>query len=678
MRYANRSGGSRLVQGFVVLVLSLAASAAATDGVWTGFGPGGGSVTSLAVDPGNPAVVYAVAGLLQGPEGTLYRSADGGATWKALVGPRLTLVALDPAHPSTLYAAGVQQVVRSADGGGTWSDVSPPGVAEILALAVGGDGAVFASNLGFDGESRLWRSADGGVTWSLVATAVTDEIRPVVVDPTDPGRVYYASGATVYKSVDGGVHWTAAGQVAGLSNATLVRALAVVPTAPSTLYLALFEDSEIFRSDDGAATWRRVGTLPGGSGTAPSLALDPRDPDRLYLASDFAGIFTSLDGGRTWRSTSAGLPLSIFALPPSLALAVAPSQPDTLYAGTSGWGVARSTSGGARWRTGVEPGLNAGYVALLKFHPSRPQTVYVALDGPGDRSFRSTDGGASWQPFAREISLAGLSDLAFDPADPDTLYAANQRALWKSTDGGGTWSVLYGSSDACVALTGGRSLLACGCGLGRSTDGGHTWKQVLACAINAGEDHLSLRSLWADPRKNGAIYAYGVAANAGSHFGFVAFRSQSDGARWTRLRAIEPLAAFGVAPGDFRVLYAVSNGRLLRSGNGGTSWTVVNPGPLDAPPYSPSLAVDGADPDQLYVGTSQGALVSRDGGRTLTLVQAPFEAAKRDVSKLWTDRTRPGRVYASSLAGGLFEGRFDASGTFTWMTVPAGNQRIEE
>src|SRR3954451_7584728 len=151
-----------VVMTLLALGWGLAARAASP---WTAFGPGGGSVLSLAVDPGNPGLVYAVAGgLYAGPFGTLYRSSDGGATWTALVGPDLQAVAIDPAHPSTLYAAGAK-VLRSPDGGGTWTDVTPPPASDrhsINSLAAA-PGVVFAA----DGATLL-RSADGGGTWSAV------------------------------------------------------------------------------------------------------------------------------------------------------------------------------------------------------------------------------------------------------------------------------------------------------------------------------------------------------------------------------------------------------------------------------------------------------------------------------------------------------------------------------
>ncbi|HEY0557977.1 MAG TPA: hypothetical protein VGG20_27255, partial [Thermoanaerobaculia bacterium] len=147
----------------LLLVSILAAPAWAVGSRWAPFGPGGGSVTSLAVDPADPARIYAVAG------GVLYRSPDASATWTRLggVGANLQVVALDPAVPSTLYAGGAR-LLRSTDGGATLEDVTPaPGTEHgisITALAVARNGAVFAAD-----QDRLLRSLDGGATWTPVS-----------------------------------------------------------------------------------------------------------------------------------------------------------------------------------------------------------------------------------------------------------------------------------------------------------------------------------------------------------------------------------------------------------------------------------------------------------------------------------------------------------------------------
>jgi photosystem II stability/assembly factor-like uncharacterized protein len=644
----------RLLAVFVAGIALLAGAAArAASSPWTPFGPGGGSVYSLTVDPRDPAVVYAVAGSRFGGPGTLYKSLDGGATWKTLAaGSGLLAVALDPEHPGTVYAGG-SYLLRSTNGGRTWSDVSPHiEVTRIAVLAVAPGGIVFAGDAG-----RLLRSTDGGRTWAVLSRDDADVVT-ILVDPADPRRIYHASAIRLYRSEDGGAHWTL------LPGSYDNAGIALTPLAPGRLYVLLSLDGSVYRSDDGGTTARVVGQVPRATSGKVSLLVDARSPDRLYAASE-TGLFTSTDGGSTWREIAQGLPRPLDQTLAVTALAAASSRPDTLYAGTAELGVARSTDAGAHWGIGLETGLSAADPALLKFHPLRPDTVYLGLGASGTRSFRSTDGGRTWRGFARTITQTGWSDLAFDPDDPDLLYASTGVAIWKSADGGETWTRISDQVPTHLAALGRHTLLASHCGVSQSTDDGRTWKQVLPCS-NADGYFRTPISLWVDPRSSRNVYIHFLVEGGTHYLNFEVFRSRDGGTTWTKPRALSFPALFAVAPDDFRVLYAVDDSapgpRLLRSTDGGDHWQAVNRSlPINLSGFFGSLAVDAADPDKLYVAASP-LLISRDGGATFQSITTPFEAGKLGKSgttRVWTDRTRPGLVYAASSSGGLFEGHFE-------------------
>lgn len=644
--------------GSFVFILALPSHARAAAGSWTAFGPGGGTVFSLAVDPNDPATVYATSGTFDGFPGTLYRSRDRGQTWKTLVGTGFSLVALAPESSSTIYAGGFN-LARSTDGGETWSDISPPSdlIFDQTALAVAPGNVILVAGDSFSTPAAVVRSADGGQTWSVVSPE-TNVVHSIVIDPTDPSRVYYTSNADVLKSTDGGQSWTRLSRLGGPTIS--LEALAVAPSSPQTLYAA--STPNVFRSDDGGATWRQVGAPSPVLSVFQAIVVDPRSRDHVLVAS-WEGFFSSTDGGVTWRKTMAGLPRPVHQTMNLLAVAQAPSQPDIVYTGTLDWGVAWSGSAGAHWRIGVEPGLNGGSVELLRFHPLQPDTVYVGLGtnlGLGSRSFRSTDEGRSWQQFARAISQDGLYDLAFDATDPRTLYAATSDGLLKSLDGGGAWKKVSGMSASRLATLGPGVLLAGSCGARRSTDGGRTWIQVVGC--DEGSGHVrNVRELWTDAASPGPFYAsFNLASEIGAG-GLEVFRSWDGGARWQRLLVPDRLLAlFAAAPSAPKVLYGYGNlTGLHRSADAGDSWQLVH-GPVSQDlRLADAMVVDTADADTLYISTYQGTLVSRDGGKTLALSGAPFESGKQAASRMWTVRTRPGRVYAAAVDGGLFEGRFE-------------------
>jgi photosystem II stability/assembly factor-like uncharacterized protein len=615
---------------------------------WIPFGPGGGSVKSIAVDPRDPAVVYAIGSAdFYNLYGSLFKSTDGGATWKARV--LAQVMALDPEHPSTIYAGG-NNLLRSDDGGQTWTDLSPQPETQyglhLQALAVAPGGVLLAA----DGP-RLLRSADGGQTWAVVSQDVFD-IRSILVDPADPRRAYSLSDRALYRSDDGGAHWTLAGQPGSAGASFYGAGFALAPSAPKTLYVLLPND-HIFRSDDGATTWRAVGTPPRTEFPV-SLLVDPRSPGKLYTAG-VGAPFTSTDGGRSWRKIDAGLPrLGNDQTLPVYSLALAPSRPETLFAGTQGWGVARSESSGTSWRTGDQAGFNAADVLGLQFHPQRPWTVYLFQDE--GRTFHSTDDGRTWQPFARAFARNGLAGLAFDPADPNLLYASNSTGTWKSTNDGKSWVWLAAPQGELAALAP-KILLGARCGLTRSTNGGRSWKVVVPCDTPDGEGSRIPRSLWVDPRTPGTAYVHFLLQGSSHPRGQEAFRSQDGGATWTRLALASP-SSFAVAPSDSRILYAMDSGVLLRSVDGGGSWKVVNRSPPSGSNFYDEMVVGAADPNTLYIAANP-LLISHDGGATFKEVDTPFEIGKRGVNRLWTDRNHPGLVYATAALGGLYVGRFE-------------------
>ncbi len=627
-----------------LLALSSTGLRAAAAGALGAVRPGGGTATGLAVDPRDSSVVYAATG-------NLYRSADGGETWTSLFGPGFGVVAVDPANPSVIYAGG-SQLARSTDGGRSWK-ITRSGSLQVTSLAVlpGSPSTVLAAS-GY----QLFRSTNGGRTWT--ARFGSGVVTAVVADPDSPRTAYYTDDLGLHESTDAGKSWSASGPPA---DGHLVPHSLLAATH-GALYLdaggrAIYRS---VRSVDGARSWQRTGSPPAEASLDRAFLVDPASPETLYLAG-LGGIYRSEDQGATWTMLAGGLPRLPFGTALAVySLAADPARPGFLYAGTYQRGVARSTDGGQSWGVGVETGLDDGPVALFKLHPGRPDTSYVGLATRGDRAFRSTDGGRTWEPFASQIAGDGLLDLGFDPADPGTLYAANEQGLWKSGDGGEAWKRLDASSFSKLAVPAPGTLLAGrGCGLSRSADDGRTWTLVIPCFT--GDDLTTFTSgLWVDPEEPGTSYALMDASDGASGRDRFLARSADGGATWTIVR--HKLLSATVAPGDFRTLYAVDGTgfSLLRSTNAGESWRTVH-APLRYPYVFGALAVSADDPETLYVAGNpqQGLLRSRNGGVTLTPLGTPFDAAKRSPGALFTDRGHPGALWTATANGGLFWGRFE-------------------
>lgn len=201
-------------------------------------------------------------------------------------------------------------------------------------------------------------------------------------------------------------------------------------------------------------------------GRIADIAVHPSQPTTWYVAVGSGGLWKTVNAGVTWQP--------VFEKQPSYSLgcvAIDPSNPETIWVGTGenvsgrhvawGDGVYRSRDGGRTWQ---QMGLPASeHIGKILVDPRDGNVVYVAAEGPlwsagGERGvYKTTDGGASWTAVLTINDDTGITDLCFDPSNPDTLYAAayqRRRHVWafmgggpssglyKTSDGGGNWRQL--------------------------------------------------------------------------------------------------------------------------------------------------------------------------------------------------------------------------------------------
>jgi photosystem II stability/assembly factor-like uncharacterized protein len=285
-------------------------------------------VLSTATDPRNNSIVYATT--YRG----VFRSGDRGRTWRALkLGVSVEAVAVDPANTAHLLASGSRGILISTNRGRTWSKAAGSRTNRVSAIVfdTGHPGTVFAAAWG----AGVIRSSDGGITWRRTAR------RPaffgtIAVDPLGSGTLYGNFNGALLRSTDGGSSWkwlfTQIGAVMGV--------LAIDPSDPQTLYATIGDASSRLRpphlakSIDGGKHWRFL-----KSGThnidATAVAIEPREPNTMYAATQFQGVLRTTDGGDTWRPFNTGLVARAIS---TLALN---RTGTTLYAGTNGAGVAQ-------------------------------------------------------------------------------------------------------------------------------------------------------------------------------------------------------------------------------------------------------------------------------------------------------------------------------------------------
>jgi photosystem II stability/assembly factor-like uncharacterized protein len=363
-------------------------------------------------------------------------------------------------------------------------------------------------------------------------------------------------------------------------------------------------------------------------GRVSDIALDPHNPFVFYVGLAHGGVFKTEDNGVSFDP--------IFDKQPVLsigAVAVAPSDSTVIWVGTgeandrnsSGWGngVYRSTDGGENWQNvGLKESRAIGRIVV---HASKPEVAYVAVSGHlwadgGERGlFKTTDGGKNWKlilqaPEPHNVRT-GCSDVALDPASPETVYAAlypRQRTPWSFTSGPG--------------VTGGEDVG----GIFKSINGGTSWKK-LTDGLPGQTGRIGLAVSASNPRVVMAVvqsYEGGTSSidDLRSKSGGV-FRSENGGEKWTRVSAINPrpfyFSQIRIDPANDQRVYLLQYA-LLVSDDGGKNFRedlsdkvhpdchalLIQPGTV--PPPKPPKPEDKGKPPKPPV--CQRLLLGTDGG----------------------------------------------------------------
>jgi photosystem II stability/assembly factor-like uncharacterized protein len=278
----------------------------------------------------------------------------------------------------------------------------------------------------------VWKSDDYGRTWRpIFDDQPTQSIGAIAVAPSDANAVYVGSGEGllrpdlsvgdgIYKSTDAGKTWTHL----GLRDGQQIPALAIDPRDPNRLFAAVLghpygpnEERGIFRSTDGGQTWQKVLYKDQNTGGS-DVEIDPSNPDVLYASM--------------WEAR------------------LGPWEDNNEYSGTGG-GLFKSTDGGSTWRklsNGLPEGVVQIYAAIA---PSDTRRLYATLATAHDLGiYRSDDAGENWYRVTadpRPGKRIGGGDLPVpkvDPKNPDIVYSTSI-VTWRSTDGGKTWTGIRGA-----------------------------------------------------------------------------------------------------------------------------------------------------------------------------------------------------------------------------------------
>jgi len=329
----------------LVFGTAVAGPASAGVNVWTALGPLG-NVTAIAINPTDPAVMYATSGI------SVFKTVDGGVHWFTTgsvppEGVYISAFAVDWRNPPTLYAGTENaSIFKSTDGGTNWTDIYGglwPPVGTFWTYAITIDPADPA--IVYVGTSQsAFRSADGGMSWTRL-TAGGDALgncRAIVIDPRDTARVWAGSmakppygavrAAAVYSSLDGGITWTQRGI---WPNAQFISTLAIDPTNPclscEVLVASVWYDGT-FLTFDGGSFWTFLEPSnwggPGLNPIAMSFAVHSTLPWSAVAGTEAGEVWRSVDHFSHWSPLGPGPGFWVNAV------AIAPDDPSTIYAAT--------------------------------------------------------------------------------------------------------------------------------------------------------------------------------------------------------------------------------------------------------------------------------------------------------------------------------------------------------
>lgn len=364
--------------------------------------------------------------------------------------------------------------------------------------------------------------------------------------------------------------------------------------------LAEEQDAKLSAGTFGGISLRSIGPALM-SGRIADIAIDPTSPNTWYVAAGSGNLWKTTNAGTTWTP--------IFDKYGSYSIGcvtIDPSNRHVVWVGTGenvggrhvgyGDGVYRSRDGGKSFEN---LGLaESEHIARILVHPTDSETVYVACQGPlwsagGQRGlYQTTDGGKTWDQVLSKGPYTGVTDVVFDPRNPDVLYAAThqrQRTVWALIDAGAE------------------------SGIFKSLDRGRTWTELKRGLPGADKGKIALA---VSPLRPDVVYA--SIELAGGEGGF--WRSANAGASWEKM---SDYISGGTGPHYYQEIYCdphrfdvvyQADVRLARTEDGGKTWQQVESPWKHVDNHA--VAFHSSDPDFLLVGCDGGLYRSFDRGET--------------------------------------------------------------
>jgi photosystem II stability/assembly factor-like uncharacterized protein len=579
------------------------------NGILSRLLPSYDGITALVIDPSTPSTLYA--GLDQG---AVFKSVDGGNHWKMIHKDDYGIksMAVDPKSTGTVYIGTYTGILKTNNGGETWENIlepdpSIPGYISSITVDPSLSSTVYAgtTNILGVGKSGIFASLDKGKSWSFSDKGLDfTDITEIVIDPSQSTTLYAATiqicdcgggisenEGGVYRSLDGGTSWKRI--VIGLTNVR-VQSLAIDPKVPSTLFAGTYNG--LFISKNGGEDWSKVIKDNSHLGIQ-SIYINPISPSNMIMGTS-RGIFKSIDHGANWSESNFGL-LGANVL----ALAEDPKRPGVIIASVEGSGLYESANNGEGWNLLSSKTILPGYAHTLAIDWSNPDVMYASAYDYG--VFKSYDRGASWtdlltnlQKYADFEHPKNVYRAAYfiniDPVDSTIIYLGTEYGLLLSQNGERGWTTLWSdgmefeSLKMAIDSQSPQNIYVGGStGLFKKANNSSQWEKISITADKF------IKNVVLDPRDSNVIYV--------SDYDNI-LKSEDGGKTWTCVYNGPRILLMAIDPIKTNNVYATTKDYLLYSNNGGKDWVNM----LLPDKNVNTLIISRTSPAVLYAGTSSG------------------------------------------------------------------------
>jgi PKD repeat protein len=426
--------------------------------------------SAVAVDPNDPDLIYAAA--FKPPlahKGCFLKISNGQKVADLSQGlPRAVIeVEVDEKNPDVLYVTThIYGVFKSTDGGGTWErlddrgtglprtgiydiDVDPMNSSILYATAIGGALPDYMLPAGFDnleGRCGVYKSTDGGGHWTLVLETVS-EARGIDVDPNDNNNLYVADMmGGVWVSNDGGQSWRQENSGLGSISMTSVKMkdnYVYASTQGSGVYSGVI-------NGDGSITWDASrSNKPRAEVFRIQVEVDPQNPNRIYASAYPGGLLRSDDGGLHWNDKNFLTP-SIRVEDPKVqgyySFAINPTDPNMVWLGAYGKGMFVSYDGMDfdMFANGQDNKMLGKRITRVVINPANPEEVYVSSE---EGVFMTQDNGEHWEEMNEglgtlDVRSLGVASVEWSPFEDG--FDDGDADGWSMESG---WSVVSDGGD---------------------------------------------------------------------------------------------------------------------------------------------------------------------------------------------------------------------------------------